>query len=205
MPGPADHPRHRAACREKNLAALARAYADDPALQAQANLVILAGQHAYASADERASLAELQAIADRPGMRGRIALPPQHDADDVAALYGRAARGGVFVNPALHEPFGLTLVEAAAAGVPVVATRNGGPADIVATIGHGVLIDPEDTAAIGAAIGAIVGDPTRHLASLPRRAPVQTCIAGIAMRPRPARCTASWRHHGCSPAISTTR
>jgi sucrose-phosphate synthase len=149
---------------KKNLAALARAYADDPALQAQANLVILAGQHAYASADERASLAELQAIADRPGMRGRIALPPQHDADDVAALYARAARGGVFVNPALHEPFGLTLVEAAAAGVPVVATRNGGPADIVATIGHGVLIDPEDTAAIGAAIRAIVGDPTRHLA-----------------------------------------
>ena len=95
---------------KRNLAAHARADADDPALQAQANLVILAGQHAYASADEQVSLAELQAIADRPGMRGRIALPPRHDADDVAALYARAARGGVFVNPALHEPFGLTLV-----------------------------------------------------------------------------------------------
>ena len=149
---------------KKNLVALARAYAADPVLQAQANLVILAGQHAHASADERACLDELHAIASAPDLRGRIALPPQHDADDVAALYARAAQGGVFVNPALHEPFGLTLVEAASAGVPVVATRNGGPADIVATIGHGLLIDPDDTTAIAAAIRAVVADPSRHRA-----------------------------------------
>ncbi|KQM88796.1 HAD family hydrolase [Sphingomonas sp. Leaf23] len=149
---------------KKNLATLAHAYAADPVLRAQANLVILAGQHAHVSGEERASLDELHAIAAAPGVRGRIALPPHHDADDVAALYARAAQGGVFVNPALHEPFGLTLVEAAAAGVPVVATRNGGPADIVATIGHGLLVDPEDTAAIGEAIRSIIGDPDRQRA-----------------------------------------
>lgn len=149
---------------KKNLAGLARAYAADAALQARANLVILAGQHDHASADERRVLDELHAIASTPALRGRIALPPRHDADDVAALYPRAARGGVFVNPALHEPFGLTLVEAAAAGVPVVATRNGGPADIVATIGHGLLVDPRDGQDIAAAIRAIVGDAGRHAA-----------------------------------------
>jgi glycosyltransferase involved in cell wall biosynthesis len=37
---------------------------------------------------------------------------------------------GVFVNPALVEPFGLTLIEAAAYGLPMVATKNGGPVDI---------------------------------------------------------------------------
>ena len=33
---------------------------------------------------------------------------------------------GVFVNIALQEPFGLTVIEAAAHGVPTVATKNGG-------------------------------------------------------------------------------
>lgn len=37
------------------------------------------------------------------------------------------ATRGVFVNPALQEPFGLTVIEAAAHGVPTVATKNGGP------------------------------------------------------------------------------
>jgi hypothetical protein len=36
----------------------------------------------------------------------------------------------VFINPALVEPFGLTLIEAAAHGLPVVATANGGPVGI---------------------------------------------------------------------------
>ncbi len=47
----------------------------------------------------------------------------------VPALYRlAAARGGVFVNPALNEPFGLTLLEAAACGLPVAATRVSLPA-----------------------------------------------------------------------------
>lgn len=37
------------------------------------------------------------------------------------------ATRGVFVNIALQEPFGLTVIEAAAHGVPTVATKNGGP------------------------------------------------------------------------------
>jgi sucrose-phosphate synthase len=101
---------------KKNLAALVRAYAGDPALRAQANLVILAGRHDHATGEEAAVLAELHALAADPALAGRIALPPRHDAADVGALYARAAQGGVFVNPALHEPFGLTLIEAAAAG-----------------------------------------------------------------------------------------
>lgn len=147
---------------KKNLAALVRAYAGHDALRAAANLVILAGQHAHAAPDEARVLAELADLASDPRLKGRIALPPSHDVDDVAALYALAARGGVFVNPALHEPFGLTLIEAAAAGVPVVTTRHGGPADIVATIGHGMLVEPRDTDAIAEAAHAIVADPARH-------------------------------------------
>lgn len=149
--------------RKKNLVALVRAYAATPGLADHANLVILAGQHdGRLCAEERSVLDELHALCGTDGMRGRVALPPCHGAADVAALYARAARGGVFVNPALHEPFGLTLIEAAAAGVPVVATCHGGPAEIVGAIGHGVLVDPRDPAAIGEACLAIVSDPARQ-------------------------------------------
>lgn len=147
---------------KKNLVALMRAYAQSPALQAQANLVILAGQHEHAAPEERAVLAELHAMAAAPELNGRVALPPRHDGADVAALYARAAEGGVFVNPALHEPFGLTLLEAAGAGVPVVATRNGGPAEIIANVGHGVLVDPRDPDAIAMAIRHILEDADLH-------------------------------------------
>lgn len=44
--------------------------------------------------------------------------------------------------PSLQEPFGLTLIEAAAHGVPIVATTNGGPVDIVNTLSNGILVDP---------------------------------------------------------------
>ena len=148
---------------KKNLIGLARAYAGSPGLQTAANLVILAGQHdGPGSAEERGVLAELQALAAQPAIRGRIALPPTHDGRDVAALYDLAAQGGVFVNPAFHEPFGLTLIEAAAAGVPVVATQAGGPSEIVAALCHGLLIDPRDDESIADACLAILNDPERH-------------------------------------------
>ncbi|HEY9701793.1 MAG TPA: HAD-IIB family hydrolase, partial [Allocoleopsis sp.] len=49
-----------------------------------------------------------------------------------------------FVNPALTEPFGLTLIEAAASGLPILATKDGGPVDIIKNCQNGYLIDPLD-------------------------------------------------------------
>ena len=150
--------------RKKNLAALMRAYATTPGLQERSNLVILAGQHerGLRSDEEVQVLAELHGLHNSMGLHGKVALPPQHNAADVAMLYRRAAKGGVFVNPALHEPFGLTLIEAAGAGVPVVATRHGGPCDIIALTGHGVLVDPRNEAEIGAACLRVVSDAALH-------------------------------------------
>lgn len=150
--------------RKKNLAGLVRAFGTTPFLAERANLVMLAGQHGgrHASAEEREVIQELEELCADPSLHGRVALPRRHDSADVTALYERAARGGVFVNPALHEPFGLTLIEAAAAGVPVVATRHGGPVEIVETIGHGLLVDPRDQTAIGMACLRIISDVDLH-------------------------------------------
>ncbi|MFO6464256.1 HAD-IIB family hydrolase [Jannaschia sp. KMU-145] len=146
--------------RKKNLAALVRAYLGSPTLGARANLVILAGQRGagIAQTPETAGvIAELESLARQ--CPGRIALPERHGPDIVAQAYRLAARrGGVFVNPALHEPFGLTLLEAAEAGLPVVATRNGGPGDILGTLRNGTLVDPDDPEGIGAAIIGLLDD-----------------------------------------------
>ncbi|MFD2740572.1 HAD family hydrolase [Sulfitobacter aestuarii] len=133
--------------RKKNLAGLVRAYAESPALQARANLVILAGQR-EGDGPPGSVMRELTDLARDPRLKGRFALPPRHSQKEVRALYALAARNGVFVNPAFNEPFGLTLVEAAQAGVPLVATRIGGPVDILPEIGQGVLVNPHDGRAI---------------------------------------------------------
>ena len=51
------------------------------------------------------------------------------------------------------------VIEAAAHGVPTVATKNGGPVDIMATLHHGVVVDPTDGAAIAEALLKILTNP----------------------------------------------
>ena len=147
----------------KNLQQLARIYAASPALQARANLVILAGQHGAGIAPEAETArvwADLNAILADQIRAGRAALPPRHAPGDVAALYALARdTRGVFVNLALHEPFGLTLLEAASHGLPVVAGDRGGPVDILDQTGHGVTVDPADAGAVTAALRHLLDDP----------------------------------------------
>jgi sucrose-phosphate synthase len=88
-----------------------------------------------------------------------VAYPKQHSSDDVPNFYRlAAARQGVFVNPALTEPFGLTLIEAAASGLPIVATNDGGPQEIVRICKNGVLVDPLDAEAMAAALADAVSN-----------------------------------------------
>lgn len=147
---------------KKNLAALIHAYGNSPELQAAANLVIVAGTRDDLSDLEpeiRDNLAQLLALIDLYDLYGKVAYPKTHRPEDIAAFYAHArARRGVFVNPALNEPFGLTLLEAAASGLPVVATDSGGPNDIVETCGNGILVDPRSPDAIARALVAIVSD-----------------------------------------------
>ncbi|RMB28262.1 sucrose-phosphate synthase [Sphingomonas sp. PP-F2F-G114-C0414] len=147
---------------KKNLVGLIDLFASDARLRDRANLVIVAGLRDGPDTGEdeqRAVIGGLLAGLDRHDLYGTLALPKRHTAGDVASLYALAQEtGGVFVNPALTEPYGLTLTEAALHGLPVVATCHGGPADIVARLGHGSVADPRDHAGFAAAINALLDD-----------------------------------------------
>jgi sucrose-phosphate synthase len=146
----------------KNFEGLIRAFGETEALREMANLVLIAGNRddiGEMSAMPRRVLTQILTLIDRYDLYGSAAYPKHHDATDVPELYRlAAATKGVFVNPALTEPFGLTLLEAAATGVPLVATNDGGPQDIIGTCQNGVLVDPFDHEAMGVAIRDALSD-----------------------------------------------
>lgn len=137
---------------KKNLVTLIEAYGESPPLQQAANLVIVAGNRDDIQDMEdvaKNTLGDILLAVDRYDLYGKVAYPKHHKAEEVSTLFRLAAAShGVFVNPALTEPFGLTLIEAAACGLPVVATEDGGPVDIVKHCQNGYLIDPLDKRAI---------------------------------------------------------
>lgn len=146
----------------KNLSTLVRAYAEHAPLRDKANLVIVAGNRDDIEDMERGPrdvLNELLRLIDRYDLYGKVAYPKHHGAADVPDLYRLTARTrGVFVNPALTEPFGLALIEAAASGAPLVATNDGGPREIIAMCRNGQLIDPLDAPHLGEVLYAVLSN-----------------------------------------------
>jgi len=152
--------------RRKNIQTLVKAYGESVELRKIANLLIIAGNRDDIQDLEpgpQSVLAELLFAIDSHDLYGSVALPKHHQSDEVPQIYRlAAASGGVFVNPALTEPFGLTLLEAAASGLPLVATENGGPVDIIGNCDNGILIDPLDETAIAEAVLKLLTDPKRY-------------------------------------------
>ena len=72
----------------------------------------------------------------------------------------------MLVLPSRYEDLSSALIEAMAAGLPVVATRVGGTADLVHDGVNGLLVAPRDPAALAAAISRVLADPAA--ASWPR-------------------------------------
>lgn len=153
------------AVRRKNVPALVEAYGRSALLQERHNLVLVLGCREDPRAmakQQRDQFQQIFELVDRFDLYGRVAYPKQHGGDDIPAMYRWASRrGGVFVNPALTEPFGLTLLEAAACGLPVVATDDGGPRDILQRCGNGQLVDVTDLDALQQGLEAAAADPQR--------------------------------------------
>jgi phosphatidylinositol alpha-mannosyltransferase len=97
----------------------------------------------------------LELLSDRD--RGRVVMLGVMPNDDLPPLYAAA---DVFVAPALgQESFGVVLVEAMAAGVPVVASDIPGYREVVRDGVDGLLVPPGDPGALAAAVRRVLEDP----------------------------------------------
>ncbi|KAB1213657.1 putative sucrose-phosphate synthase 2 [Morella rubra] len=141
---------------KKNITTLLKAFGECRPLKDLANLTLIMGNRddidEMSGGNANVLMTALKLI-DKYDLYGQVAYPKHHKQSDVPEIYRLAAKTkGVFINPALVEPFGLTLIEAAAHGLPMVATRNGGPVDIQRALNNGLLVDPHDQQAIASAL-----------------------------------------------------
>ena len=111
--------------------------------------------------------AELEERARRLGLDFKSASPDRPriaflgPRDDVRRLLAAA---DLLVLPSRMEGLSLALVEAHAAGVPCLVTRVGGNEEIVADGETGVIVPPEDPAALAGALGRLLSDPAERWA-----------------------------------------
>jgi sucrose-phosphate synthase len=150
--------------RRKNIQALIKAYGQSSELQAIANLAVFAGIRSDIETmpeNEQQVLTDILLLMDRYDLYGKLAIPKNHDSEyEVPELYRLAATSrGVFVNSAFIELFGLTAIEAAATGLPFVATEKGGPHDIAVNTEAGLTVDVNDQDAFTKAILDVVSHP----------------------------------------------
>jgi glycosyltransferase involved in cell wall biosynthesis len=99
--------------------------------------------------------AALRRRAARSDLEGRVEFAGALSREAIAAWYRRAA---VLCLPSIYEGFPVTIVEAMAAGLPVVATHVSGVPEAVDHGATGLLVAPEDAAALSAAIERVVED-----------------------------------------------
>ena len=126
-----------------------------PSLPSDVTLVLLGsgeGQALDATDDLRRRVAER-------GLERRVVFAGRSDR---VADYLRACE--LFVFPSLFEALGIALVEAAACGLPAVASRTGGIVDVVDDGRSGLLVPPGDAFALAAALAALAGDAARRAA-----------------------------------------
>ncbi|WP_374246657.1 glycosyltransferase family 4 protein, partial [Zoogloea sp.] len=122
--------------------ALARLAGVRPGLRA-----ILAGE---------GDLAGVRAAAAAAGVAERIELPGWVTGEAKACLLARA---GIFVLPSRFEGVPMALLEAQAAGLPVVASRVGGIPQVVTDGFNGMLAAPDDVASLVTALKPLLADP----------------------------------------------
>ncbi|HSQ24727.1 MAG TPA: glycosyltransferase family 4 protein [Pyrinomonadaceae bacterium] len=111
---------------------------------------IIAGEDKSRDGENRASIEKLIRDLD---LKGRIQLTGW--IDDVAGLL---AGLDVFVSPARAEPFGLSIVEAMAAGVPVIATASEGAREIIDPDESGRLVPIGNVEALAKSIADVLDD-----------------------------------------------
>jgi sucrose-phosphate synthase len=99
-------------------------------------------------------------------LQGCVSAFDLNSQEELAACYRFMDRRkrGIFALTATYEPFGLAPLEAMAAGLPAVVTRNGGPRESLQDEGgvYAILVDPEDPWDIARGVLELVLDESRR-------------------------------------------
>jgi glycosyltransferase involved in cell wall biosynthesis len=125
----------------RSFAAFARAYDDEAVL------------HLVGSTDDGDYTAFVRSEAERLGVADRVRLAGKVPHEDLAGIYGRC---GLFVSLSEHEGFGVPLLEAMAAGLPVLAHASAAVPETLA--GAGVLLRARDPWTVAATAKVILDD-----------------------------------------------
>lgn len=133
----------------KNITGLTEWYGKNKRLRNLANLVVVGGKLDASKSKDREEMEEIKkmhSLIKKYGLKGQIRwISAQTDRKRNSELYRCIAdTKGVFVQPALYEAFGLTVIEAMNCGLPTFATNQGGPAEIIVDGVSGFHIDPNN-------------------------------------------------------------
>lgn len=131
----------------KNIPGLVEWYARSPELRERANLLVVSGNADPSrplDQEENEQMDRMHGLFEEHGLHGQVRWLKKHlSREQGGELYRYVAdRRGVFVQPALFEAFGLTVIEAMATGLPTFATRFGGPLEIIEDGRSGFHVDP---------------------------------------------------------------
>jgi sucrose synthase len=145
----------------KNITGLVEAYGKSDRLREACNLIVVAGhveREKSTDQEESAQIDKMFSLIKEHRLEGSIRwLEMEGDKTKVGEMYRLMAdRGGVFVQPALFEAFGLTVLEAMISGLPTVATRYGGPLETIVHGKSGYHINPNNHQEIETVILPIV-------------------------------------------------
>ncbi|MBW4418478.1 MAG: sucrose synthase [Myxacorys californica WJT36-NPBG1] len=135
--------------RIKNLTGLVEAYGKSSELQERCNLILIAGKLRTEDSTDHEEISEIEKLyhlIDQYNLHGKIRwLGVRLSKSDTGEVYRVIAdRKGIFVQPALFEAFGLTILESMITGLPTFATRFGGPLEIIQNKVNGFYINPTD-------------------------------------------------------------
>ncbi|HRQ05628.1 MAG TPA: sucrose synthase [Nitrosomonas halophila] len=137
--------------RIKNITGLVEWYGASRRLRSLANLVVVGGKidpQQSSDHEEQEQIHRMHQLMDEFGLDQQVRwLGMRLDKNLAGELYRHIAdKRGIFVQPALFEAFGLTIIEAMASGLPTFATRYGGPLEIIQHNRSGFHIDPTEGA-----------------------------------------------------------
>lgn len=150
----------------KNMTGLIEAYGQSELLKETTNLIIAAGTIDASKSSDREEKAEIGIIYDlieRYHLHGHIRWLPSIPKVETGEMYRVIAdKKGMFVQPALFEAFGLTVLEAMSCGIPTIATMFGGPLEIIIDGKSGYLLNTSKPSLMSKDLERIISKITKN-------------------------------------------